>query len=43
MKTSLYKYFCLLLMTVCWLQAHADESENKGLIHILRVGLAGGG
>ena len=30
-------------MTVCWLQAHADESENKGLIHILRVGLAGGG
>ena len=43
MKTSLYKYFCLLLMTVCCLQAHADESENKGLIHILRVGLAGGG
>ena len=43
MKTSWYKYFCLLLMTVCWLQAHADESENKGLIHILRVGLAGGG
>lgn len=43
MKTSLYKYFCLLLMTVCWLQAHADESENKVLIHILRVGLAGGG
>ena len=43
MKTSWYKYLCLLLMTVCWLQAHADESENKGLIHILRVGLAGGG
>ena len=43
MKTSLYKYFCLLLMTVCCLQAHADEFENKGLIHILRLGLAGGG
>ena len=43
MKTLWYKYLCLLLMTVCSLQAHADESENKGLIHILRVGLAGGG
>lgn len=43
MKTLWYKYLCLLLMTVCCLQAHADESENKGLIHILRVGLAGGG
>lgn len=43
MKTLWYKYLCLLLMTVCSLQAHAEESENKGLIHILRVGLAGGG
>ena len=43
MKTLWYKYLCLLLMTVCCLQAHAEESENKGLIHILRVGLAGGG
>lgn len=43
MKTLWYKYLCLLLMTVCCLQAHADASENKGLIHILRVGLAGGG
>jgi hypothetical protein len=43
MKTLWYKYLCLLLMTVCCLQAHADESENKGLIHILRMGLAGGG
>ena len=43
MKTLWYKYLCLLLMTICCLQAHADESENKGLIHILRVGLAGGG
>ena len=42
MKTLWYKYLCLLLMTVCCLQAHADESENKGLIHTLRVGVSGG-
>lgn len=43
MKTSLYKYLCLLLMTVCCLQARAYRSysptEN---LHVLSVGLQGG-
>lgn len=43
MKISFYKYLCLLLMTAFCIQAYADESENTGLIHTLRVGLAGGG
>ena len=42
MKTSLYKYLCLLLMTAFCIQAYADESENTGLIHTLRVGVSGG-
>ena len=42
MKTSFYKYLCLLLMTAFCIQAYADESENTGLIHTLRVGVSGG-
>ena len=42
MKTSFYRYFCLLLMTAFCIQAYADESENTGLIHTLRVGVSGG-
>lgn len=42
MKTSLYKYLCLLLMTAFCIQAYADESENTGPIHTLRVGVSGG-
>ena len=44
MKTSLYKYFCLLLMTVCCLQVHAYKIYGRNdAVHILRVGLVGGG
>ena len=42
MKKSFYKYLCLLLMTAFCIQAYADESENTGLIHTLRVGVSGG-
>ena len=42
MKTSFYKYLCLLLMTAFCIQAYANESENTGLIHTLRVGVSGG-
>ena len=42
MKTSFYRYLCLLLMTAFCIQAYADESENTGLIHTLRVGVSGG-
>ena len=42
MKTSFYKYLCLLLMTAFCIQVYADESENTGLIHTLRVGVSGG-
>ena len=42
MKISFYKYLCLLLMTAFCIQAYADESENTGLIHTLRVGVSGG-
>ena len=42
MKTLWYKYLCLLLMTAFCIQAYADESENTGLIHTLRVGVSGG-
>ena len=44
MKTSLYKYFCLLLMTVCCLNVHAyTRYGSNNLVHVLRIGLAGGG
>ena len=43
MKTSIYKYLCLLLMTVCSLNAHAYKRGSNDLVHVLRVGLAGGG
>lgn len=44
MKTSWYKYLCLLLMTICCLQVHAYKiyAQNDA-VHILRVGLVGGG
>ena len=43
MKTLWYKYLCLLLMIICYMPGYADQRASKGLIHILRVGLAGGG
>ena len=43
MKTSIYKYLCLLLMTVCSLNAHAYKRGSNDLFHVLGVGLAGGG
>ena len=44
MKTSWYKYLCLLLMTICCLQAHAYKIYGRNdAVHILRVGLVGGG
>ena len=44
MKTSLYKFLCLLLMIVCCMhvQAYRYYRSTKNL-HELRVGLAGGG
>ena len=42
MKTSLYKYLCLLLMTACSSLANANNSDTTALSHVLRVGLAGG-
>jgi hypothetical protein len=43
MKTSIYKYLCLLLMTVCSLNAYAYKRGSNDLVHVLRIGLAGGG
>ena len=43
MKTLWYKYLCLLLMIICYMPGYADQRASKGLIHILRIGLAGGG
>jgi hypothetical protein len=43
MKKSLYKYLCLLLMTICCLQVQAHQNDSNDAAHVLRVGLAGGG
>ena len=43
MKTVWYKYLCLLLTTVCCLQAYAYRYGSNDALHVLRVGLAGGG
>ena len=44
MKTSLYKFLCLLLMTVCCTHVHAYRSYVRIRdLHVVRVGLNGGG
>ena len=43
MKTLWYKYLCLLLMTICCVQAHAYRYGRNDALHVIRVGLAGGG
>ena len=43
MKTSLYKYICLLLMIVCCVQVQAYKGYmQKKNLHVVRVGLNGG-
>ena len=43
MRTSLYKYICLLLMSVCCVQVHAYKGYmQKKNLHVVRIGLNGG-
>ena len=45
MRTSLYKYICLLLMSVCCVQVQAyryNRYSRNNYAHTLRVGLTGG-